>query len=158
MTSDIADAIRAAQGLTAKLRELQGLASYGELLAAANAVQEKLTNALISNAAAAEEKLLLLQRIHTLEQEKNVVDEWRLIAGDYQLKAVAEGFFAYVYKPITDSGQPRHWACPQCYQNRQRAVLQYRLSPPAYECPACRLVLRPYTQGHIATIDSAYEQ
>lgn len=157
MTADIADAIRAAQGLTAKLRELQGLANYGELLAVANAVQEKLTNALISNASAAEEKISLLQRITALEQEKNAVDEWRSIANDYKLQAVASGFFAYVYRPTTDAGQPRHWVCPQCFEKRQRSVLQTRLGPPGYTCPACNFVLRPYSQGAMATIDSAYQ-
>lgn len=156
MTSDIADAIRAAQGLTAKLRELEGLANYGELLAAANAVQEKLTNALIGNAAAAEEKLFLLQRIRDLEQEKSAVDEWRAIANDYKLQAVTAGFFAYVYKPEKEAGLPRHWACPQCYEKRQRSVLQTRLSPPGYICPACNFVLRPFANGGMATIDSPY--
>ena len=156
MTADIADAIRAAQGLTAKLRELQGLANYGELLAAANAVQEKLTNALISNAAAAEEKLSLLQRIETLTQEKNAIQDWARTASDYKLQAVGSGSFAYVYKPAVDSGQPRHWACPKCYEKRQRSVFQY-VRRTGYVCPACNFTFLPRTGEGFASIDSAYE-
>ena len=67
MANEIAEAIRSASNLTAQLKQLDGMTNYGELLQAATALQEKLSQALIANATGAEEKITLLS-------EKQVLD------------------------------------------------------------------------------------
>jgi hypothetical protein len=45
--------------------------------------------------------------------------------GEYKLEEIPTGAFAYVSQPTGDSGATEVWLCPNCFESKQRAVLQY---------------------------------
>ena len=69
MANEIADAIRSTQSLTGILKELRGIDSYGALMHATADIQEKLSQALLANAVATEDKLTLLHEKQMLAEE-----------------------------------------------------------------------------------------
>jgi hypothetical protein len=79
-----------------------------------------------------------------LEQKIMEYEEWDSEAGRYELKEIAKGIFVYVLKPEHASGEPTHWLCPNCFQERQKSIL----SKPAvdymnYKCHRCQLDIIP---------------
>lgn len=138
MANEIADAIASARSLTALLKQLDGLTVYGELLHAATSLQEKLSQALISNATSAEEKLALLDRAQRLAEENEQLKSWAATAADYVLENLGYGAFVYSYKPQVQATKPPHWACTQCFDDRVASVLQRKMRV-GYYCPRCKL-------------------
>lgn len=68
----------------------------------------------------------------------------------YELKKVATGAFAYVLKESMANGQPPHWICTQCYQNRKKSFLQIATTAPErkvfYKCSVCSsTILLPWS-------------
>jgi hypothetical protein len=147
MANEIADAIRSAGSLTAKLKSLEGMANYGELMGAATALQEKLSQALIANATSAEEKMALLERTQRLAEENEKLKDWNAKAQDYTLANVGHGAFAQVYKPQVQATKPSHWACTNCFEDKVVSVLQKKIRV-GYYCPRCNLEISQHLLGN----------
>lgn len=98
----------------------------------------------------------LVARNHELEAEIVRLKEWKTEAENYVLAEADLGFFVYIYKPVVDTGKPRHWACAKCYQNGKVAILQATdVRRTEYLCPECKTRFEP---GRQVSIDAPYKR
>ncbi|GKS73656.1 hypothetical protein AVME950_02190 [Acidovorax sp. SUPP950] len=144
MANEIAEAISSSRSLTALLRQLDQLAVYGELMNAATALQEKLSEALIANASGAEEKLALLRDKQNLAEEVSKLKNWEAKSQNYELHSPGVGLFVYASKPSMQPASPPHWACTNCFEQQVISILQREGHPSKYVCHRCKA----YIGGH----------
>lgn len=76
--------------------------------------------------AARENQLAASDRIRQLEQQIMQFEHWEAEAERYELKAIYNGAFAYMHKEGMDNGEPPHWLCATCFENRKKSILQTR--------------------------------
>jgi hypothetical protein len=87
------------------------------------------------------DKRELLQKKEKLEQQIARLTQWEADAARYELKEIATGVFAYAIKPESDTSEPGHWLCPNCYQSRQKSILQrgaIDIGGTVYTCLKCK--------------------
>jgi Zn finger protein HypA/HybF involved in hydrogenase expression len=110
-------------------------------------LQEHILGAQEALAAAREASTADAARIRQLEQQIVQLKDWEGEKLLYGLKAVAGGAFAYVLKAGIENGEPSHWLCTNCFENRRKSILQKMPGsvaqtqlriPTQYECPACK--------------------
>jgi hypothetical protein len=98
-------------------------------------------------AAAQETQSTSLQRIRDLEQEIVGLKDWEAEKQRYELKAIDRGAFAYMPKTGMESGEPPHWLCANCFNRRQKSLLQFQGqerrngglgSDSNYRCDVCK--------------------
>jgi hypothetical protein len=88
-----------------------------------------------------------LKRIDSLEAEIVSLKTWDAQAEGYELADAGNGALAYRKKPPVPEGEPPHWLCPTCYEDRKKSYLQPERHPGMTEsltCPRCmtRLIVR----------------
>jgi len=66
------------------------------------------------------------KRIANLEHEIVKLKDWSTEAERYELKAIDSGAFAYMLKPGMERGEPPHWLCTNCFEKRQKSIVQFR--------------------------------
>jgi hypothetical protein len=132
---DIADATER----NAKIMELQG------------AIMDAQAGAIEAQQAHATD----VRHIADLEAEITHLKTWDGEKERYELKAIGSGAFVYALKPDVAAGEPSHWLCPNCYQKREKRILQAD-APPMYaddrywKCPACcARITAPFMSGPI---------
>lgn len=87
-------------------------------------LQREILAAQSSAMAAQQAQATLLAEIGALKQQVVEVKNWDREAQNYELKAIDTGAFAYMLKPGMENGQPPHWLCAHCFNNRQKSLLQ----------------------------------
>lgn len=97
------------------------------------ALQEKMSTVLT-------EKDALLQEKKDLEQKITQFDHWETEAARYELKEIALDVFMYTVKPSAAIGEPSHWLCPNCYEDKRKSIIQRdsTISKAFYACPNCK--------------------
>jgi hypothetical protein len=97
-------------------------------------LQEKILSAQQSQSA-------LVERVHDLEKEVAGFEQWETEKQRYTLTDFGANSFAYALKPEAANGQPSHRICPNCYEKRQKAILQYKFVSAArremWKCSGC---------------------
>ena len=79
-----------------------------------------------------------------LEQKIMQYEKWDAEAARYELKEIAGGIVVYVLKPDDASGEPSHWLCPNCFQNREKSILSKPIVDNRnYKCQRCQLQIIP---------------
>ena len=68
--------------------------------------------------------MALRQEYEDLLREKRENDEWEEERKHYQLKEIRAGAFVYARKPETDEGGNEYYACPNCFDQKEKSVLQ----------------------------------
>ena len=94
------------------------------------------TNALSVNAIAQK----LQEEKRHLEQKIVEFEKWSETESQYELKEIATGVFVYCCKPTDKTSEPMHWLCANCYNKRQKSILQRRTHGPGgihYICNTC---------------------
>ena len=81
------------------------------------------------------EQFALQNQVRELEKEVADLKAWDAEREKYQLANVREGSdgggaFAYVLKDDVGSTEPKHFICPNCYQQGQKSILQEELRTP----------------------------
>jgi hypothetical protein len=88
----------------------------------------------------------LLNENNRLKQQLIDLKKWETDAAEYELKEVAPGVFAYAFKSTPKSTSPPHWLCANCYEKKEKSILQQgRKSGPLgtpLDCPRCKTYLR----------------
>jgi hypothetical protein len=88
------------------------------------------------------DQFALLERVRELEQKLVQLEAWDAEKKRYQLKDFGGGTFAYELKPEEARGEPTHRACPNCYAQGHRSILQFEFvnaaSQDKYGCPRCK--------------------
>lgn len=101
-----------------------------------------------SNAfAAQEERAALIDEARALKEEVARLKHWDAGKDNYRLTKLAIGAFAYTPRPNIEGGDPPHWLCVKCYDNRQRSVLQYQghvssQRESVYGCSTCKSTIQ----------------
>jgi hypothetical protein len=109
----------------------QGLLKMGETARIQEKVIElngEILTAQQSAFAAQATQTSLLERISDLEKEVARHEEWEAEKKHYHLQQVYPGALAYVLKPDTDTAEPPHWLCTNCYEHGKKSLLQRRNS------------------------------
>jgi hypothetical protein len=88
----------------------------------------------------------LLNENNQLKQQLADLKKWETEAQKYTLEEIAPGVLAYVFKSGPESITPIHWLCANCYQNKEKSILQRGrksgvLGTPV-SCPRCKTHLR----------------
>lgn len=66
----------------------------------------------------------LLNEKAELEKRLVAIEDWSAEAGKYELQEVGTGAFVYVLKENVNDTAPSHWLCANCYQKKQKSILQ----------------------------------
>ena len=104
-----------------------------------------------------QDQFTLLDRVRNLEKENAELKAWDAETEKYQLTDVRknagfgqEGAFAYRLKAMGPSGEPIHFLCAKCFQDREKSILQAQLLFPghcdALLCHRCGNIV--YLTGH----------
>ena len=72
-----------------------------------------------------EEYLEQSKKIEELEKELVRLKDFRSEKKNYELKALGNTAFSYVYKQPEGSSEPIHWLCETCYNQDRKSILQY---------------------------------
>ncbi len=92
----------------------------------------------------------LLEENIRLKKELAEQSNWAKTASCYQLTEVSSGVFVYVLQKAKEGLEPEHWACPRCFENKKKSILQLakeRGDPAKYICLECQNAIY---------VDSAY--
>lgn len=96
-----------------------------------------------------QERFLLQQEKETLLKKISEFEQWDQTAAQYELKEIAPGVFVYSLKKDTESTDPAHYLCVNCYTNRQKGFL-IQLEPvfsgTHYKCSKCDKEIIDYSK------------
>lgn len=88
----------------------------------------------------------LLNENNRLKQQLIDLKNWETEAAQYELQQVAPGVLAYALKSAPEKATPPHWLCANCYQNKEKSILQQGrgIGPMGtpLDCPRCKTHLR----------------
>jgi hypothetical protein len=76
--------------------------------------------------AAQEAQSTLVKHIDELEAKVTGYENWETEKKRYALTDFGGNSFAYALKPEEANGEPAHRICPNCYEKRQKAILQFK--------------------------------
>jgi hypothetical protein len=80
-------------------------------------------------------------RIQELESLVRASDEWKEQKDRYKLVDYGAGTFAWQLRTECSNGEPAHRLCPKCFEQRKRAILQFKNRTYAhqdfYVCNSC---------------------
>lgn len=85
------------------------------------------------------ERAALENKVHSLEAEIKNLKDWEIEKGEYQLRPVGDGVFAYVNKSA-DSAEAQPWFCQNCFDSGRKSALQFLRKhgrDDIYKCHAC---------------------
>ena len=91
-----------------------------------------------------------LAEIKRQAEEKLVAyEQWDTQAARYRLHEPAPGMFVYALQPQHQAGEPSHWLCPHCFQQRKRSILsREHVDYLNYKCQGCGFDICPTSPGH----------
>lgn len=72
----------------------------------------------------------------TLKKQLVIYERWEQKSARYSLQELAPGIVAYTIKPGAAAGEPKHWLCPTCYDERKTSILHPDAEgSDVWECP-----------------------
>ena len=136
MYTEIAAAVASAKTALDIAKAAHGLSNYNELVAAVSEVSTKLMDATTVALASQEKQAALANEIADLKDKLREVENWESQMQRYSLQALPAGALAYALKPDMQQGQPMHYLCTACVDNKKKTTLQPhgRL----FHCPECK--------------------
>lgn len=136
-----------------------GFSAFAGLIGMARGMKD-MNDAVVRNEAvyALTEKLIdaqqdyatLAQKVSELEAKLASYEDWESQKLRYELKDHGNGgVFAYALKAGVEPPEPAHSICPDCYQNRQKSILQTEMRAPGMShVLVCRMCSwEGYTSG-----------
>jgi hypothetical protein len=85
------------------------------------------------------------ERIRQLEQKLMEFENWTAESERYELADAGQGTMAYRLKPGMENGEPPHWLCATCFQDRKKSHLhkedQFPGRNTVLRCMPCRTEL-----------------
>ena len=117
--------LRDAQAMQAKVIELNG-----QILDAQGSVF-----------AANQERATLIEKVRQLEKQLVDLEAWDAQKDRYQLTDAGDSNFVLILKPEMRGGEPAHYICANCYEQRKKAILQHmntRGMGDLLSCPLCK--------------------
>jgi len=124
MINELLLASQSVQALMTLLKAAQGLSNYNEIVAAVSEVNAKLMQANAVALSSQEKQSFLTNRITELENQLRELKNWESETQRYQLTKLAFGGYAFSLKPGMESGEPHHYLCAPCMNQRKKSILQ----------------------------------
>jgi vacuolar-type H+-ATPase subunit I/STV1 len=87
-------------------------------------LQEQILDAQESAIGANQERVTLIETISELKQKVAQLEAWNTEKERYKKVEVTEGVIAYTLKEGTESGEPAHYACTDCYSDKKISILK----------------------------------
>ena len=134
------------------VRDLFSLVKVGEARVKIDEVNSKVLEAQQYAISAYSHQQALSKRVGDLEKELVDLKDFRREKQNYELQALGNTAFSYVYKPPMDPTEPVHWLCSTCCDQDRKSILQFqnrdilnsRLS--VWKCHVCGSEIRvPFT-------------
>jgi hypothetical protein len=76
-----------------------------------------------------------------LKKKGLTLKKWETEKQNYQLQRISDDTFAYASKPNADSASLAHFICTNCYERRNKSILQ-RADIAHVFCPDCHTKFR----------------
>jgi len=124
MYTEISAAVQSAKALGELLKAAHGLANYNDFVTAIYEINAKLMEATTVALASQEKESTLANRVAELENELRELKNLESESKRYQLTRFAFGGYAYSLKPGMEHGEPRHYLCASCMNQRKKSILQ----------------------------------
>jgi len=124
----------------------------GILKAEKNVEVKKAISGILDSLLDAQSKLLsaqseyqeLAEAKRQLEQKIMQYEKWDTDAARYKLQEIATGMFVYALQPDHAAGEPIHWLCPNCFNQRHKSVLiKPKVDNTNYRCHHCKFEVIP---------------
>jgi len=141
MIPEFIEAAKSLQALTVLLKAAKGLTQYNEMVSAVTEINIKLMAANDVAFKAQDDRSLLSKRIAELEEKIMGLGNWDRDSERYQLQAIAPGVNVFCVKPGMDEGEPPHYLCTKCYNERKKSYLQrfgHSYEGISYRCDTCK--------------------
>lgn len=141
MVSGIASSLASATTIT---KTLLGMKIDQEVISKVSELQNAIMTAQAAALSGLAERAELIQRIEQLEFELKARGDWEKESSRYRLEETPAGPHIYVLMPDESRGEPPHRLCPNCFQKKQKSILQTTVKSNGYEkvsCPSCKIEL-----------------
>jgi hypothetical protein len=156
MFSEIMSAIAGIRSALDIARVGREAREFDAVYCAITKVQDQLSGYQEQLIASRHEREILAERLLEATREANRLKGFEKERNRYRLEELSAGAFAYVFQPGADApeadlqrqGQPIqtvHWLCCACFQQAERAILQfagYESGFKLYACPRCKAAIR----------------
>jgi hypothetical protein len=122
-TTAITDPLKAAYDLAQGMLDLRDTVKLGGLVIQLNA---QILAAQRGALAASQSEAEMAEEIRSLKTKIAGFEDWDRQKERYELKEI-EGFWKLLVYELKDGVNPpeqKHYACPDCYQNRKKSILQ----------------------------------
>jgi Zn finger protein HypA/HybF involved in hydrogenase expression len=142
MYTEISAAIASTKTALEIIKSANGLANYGELVAAVSEVSTKLMDATAVALASQEKQGVLIARVAELERELANLNEVKKKQSRYKLHEFSTGTFAYALKEDCADGEPHHYLCAACMDKECSTKMQPVGNKRQLWCPECKTALQ----------------
>jgi Zn finger protein HypA/HybF involved in hydrogenase expression len=123
-----------------------GLKTDTEVRTAVYDIQEKLLSAQQEMFAVNAAQTVMVERIRDLEKQIANMEAWETQKQRYQMASPCAGSTVYALKKSMADGEPPHYLCANCYQQRKPSIMQnaqissqIRYSgTTCFKCPVCK--------------------
>jgi Zn finger protein HypA/HybF involved in hydrogenase expression len=123
-----------------------GLKTDTEVRAAVYDIQEKLLAAQQEMFSVNAAQTVMVDRIRDLEKQIADMEAWEVQKQRYQMASPHAGSVVYALKKTMANGEPPHYLCANCYQQRKPAIMQNATvskqisysGSTCFKCPACK--------------------
>jgi hypothetical protein len=89
------------------------------------------------------------EKLRETEQKLAAVENWGSESSRYALTELAPGIFVYALRPDQAAGEPPHYLCPHCFQQRKKAILHHPTADKSnFVCDGCAFDIRPAKANH----------
>lgn len=82
------------------------------------------------------------ERLRELEGKVKAFEDWEAVKARYRLVDYGAGTFAWELRPDRADGEPAHRACPRCFGEKRREILQFKARTHAaqdlFVCTSCQ--------------------
>ena len=124
MFSEISAAVSSAKIALDIAKAANGLSNFNELVSAVSEVNAKLMAVTTVALAGQEKQSALAAEIADLKEKLRQVEDWESQIQRYSLQTFPTGALAYGLKPDMSSGQPAHYICTTCVDQKKKTTLQ----------------------------------
>jgi hypothetical protein len=66
----------------------------------------------------------LIEQVHELKDKLAAFEKWETEKARYKLCNITVGSLAYALRRENAEGEPPHWLCTDCYENRRKSILK----------------------------------
>ncbi len=140
-------ALKAAKDIAQTMVGLRDDAAFNQKLIE---FQSKLIDANNAAFAAQDERVALLNEIGQLKKQIASLEAWESEKQRYRLTQLAPGTMVYMVMEEARGAEPPHCICPNCYEDRKKAILHIMkdyTGTAHITCPKCKTKLQCWGEG-----------